>query len=146
MRVLIVDDIFTNRLLLVELLKTIGVDYKQVENGREAIEALEQVVAAGETYQDAKSELVALLDMKAQSLERGDDIRNYTSALRIYERIIQLEPDYIDAWIQIGKIKADRLNKPKEGLKAFQKAYELDPTHFDVILHLKALQQELKLE
>jgi len=42
MKVLIVDDIFTNRLLLVELLKTIGHDYKQVENGKEAIEALEE--------------------------------------------------------------------------------------------------------
>ena len=41
MKVLIVDDIFTNRLLLVELLKSIGHEYKQVENGREAIEALE---------------------------------------------------------------------------------------------------------
>jgi len=42
MRILIVDDIFTNRYLLVELLKTLGHDYAQVENGREAIEALEK--------------------------------------------------------------------------------------------------------
>ncbi len=41
MKLLIVDDIFTNRLLLVELLKSLGHEYKQVENGREAIEALE---------------------------------------------------------------------------------------------------------
>jgi len=40
MRILIVDDIFTNRLLLVELLKTIGHEYAQVENGKEAIEAM----------------------------------------------------------------------------------------------------------
>lgn len=120
--------------------------YKQTGRIDEAIEELEQVVAAGETYQDVKSELVALLELKAQSLERGGDVQNYTSALRIYERIIQLEPDYIDAWMQIGKIKWHWLNKPKEALKAFQKAYELDPTYFDVILHLKGLQQELKLE
>ncbi len=120
--------------------------YKQTGRIDEAIEELEQVVAAGETYQDVKSELVALLDLKAQSVERGGNVRDYTGALRIYERIIQLEPDYIDAWIEIGKIKAYWLNNPKEGLKAFQKAYEIDPTHFDVILHLKGLQQELKLE
>jgi len=41
MKVLIVDDIFTNRLLLVELLRTLDHEYKQVENGKEAIEALE---------------------------------------------------------------------------------------------------------
>ena len=40
MKVLIVDDIFTNRLLLVELLKSIGHEYRQVENGKEAIEAI----------------------------------------------------------------------------------------------------------
>ena len=41
MKVLIVDDIFTNRLLLVELLRTLDHEYVQVENGKEAIEALE---------------------------------------------------------------------------------------------------------
>ena len=40
MKILIVDDIFTNRLLLVEVIKNIGHDYVQVENGREAVEAL----------------------------------------------------------------------------------------------------------
>ena len=40
MKILIVDDIFTNRLLLVEVIKSIGHDYTQAENGREAVEAL----------------------------------------------------------------------------------------------------------
>jgi len=40
MKILIVDDIFTNRLLLVEVIKSIGHDYVQVENGRDAVEAL----------------------------------------------------------------------------------------------------------
>ena len=40
MKILIVDDIFTNRLLLVELIKSIGHDYVQTENGREAVEAM----------------------------------------------------------------------------------------------------------
>jgi len=41
MNVLIVDDIFTNRLLLAEILKNLGVEFDMVENGREAIEALQ---------------------------------------------------------------------------------------------------------
>ena len=40
MRILIVDDIFTNRLLLTEILKNLGHEFDQAENGREAIEAL----------------------------------------------------------------------------------------------------------
>ncbi len=42
MRVLIVDDIFTNRLLLAEILRNLGLEFDQVENGREAIEAIQK--------------------------------------------------------------------------------------------------------
>lgn len=42
LRALIVDDIFTNRLLLSEILKDLGHEYEEVENGKQAIEALEQ--------------------------------------------------------------------------------------------------------
>jgi CheY-like chemotaxis protein len=41
MKVLIVDDIYTNRLLLAEVLRSLEVDFDQVENGREAIDAFE---------------------------------------------------------------------------------------------------------
>ncbi|MFC2116475.1 response regulator [Bacteroidota bacterium] len=43
MRVLIVDDIFTNRLLLAEIIRNLGLEFDQVENGKEAIEAIENV-------------------------------------------------------------------------------------------------------
>jgi len=43
MRVLIVDDIFTNRLLLAEIMRNLGLEFDQVENGREAIEAIERL-------------------------------------------------------------------------------------------------------
>jgi CheY-like chemotaxis protein len=39
MRILIVDDIFTNRLLLVEIFRTMDIDCDQVSNGKEAIDA-----------------------------------------------------------------------------------------------------------
>ncbi len=42
MQVLIVDDIFTNRLLLAEILRNLGHEYKEVENGKEAIEAIQK--------------------------------------------------------------------------------------------------------
>jgi CheY-like chemotaxis protein len=40
MKILIVDDIFTNRLLLIEILRILGHEYFQAENGKEAIDAL----------------------------------------------------------------------------------------------------------
>jgi len=42
MRVLIVDDIFTNRLLLAEVLRSMDISFDQVENGREALDAFEK--------------------------------------------------------------------------------------------------------
>lgn len=42
LRILIVDDIFTNRLLLSELIKTTGNEAVSVENGEEAIRALNE--------------------------------------------------------------------------------------------------------
>jgi len=42
MKVLIVDDIFTNRLLLAEVLRSMDIEFDEVENGREAIDAFEK--------------------------------------------------------------------------------------------------------
>lgn len=40
LKVIIADDIFTNRLLLSEIIEDLGHEYLAVENGREAIDAL----------------------------------------------------------------------------------------------------------
>ncbi len=40
-KILVVDDIFSNRLLLSSTLESIGIDSKTVENGQKAIESLE---------------------------------------------------------------------------------------------------------
>jgi len=40
MKILIVDDIFTNRLLLIEILRILGHEFFQAENGKDAIEAI----------------------------------------------------------------------------------------------------------
>jgi two-component system, response regulator, stage 0 sporulation protein F len=39
-RILVVDDLFTNRLLIRELLRSMHIDFKMAENGKEAIEYL----------------------------------------------------------------------------------------------------------
>jgi two-component system, response regulator, stage 0 sporulation protein F len=40
LRILVVDDLFTNRLLIRELLKTMQIEFKMAENGKEAIDCL----------------------------------------------------------------------------------------------------------
>jgi CheY-like chemotaxis protein len=40
MKILIVDDIFTNRLLLTEVIRNIGHEFVQAKDGKEAVEAL----------------------------------------------------------------------------------------------------------
>ncbi|MGD2034395.1 MAG: response regulator [Bacteroidales bacterium] len=40
LKIVIADDIFTNRLLLSEIIEDLGHDYITVENGKEAVEAL----------------------------------------------------------------------------------------------------------
>ncbi len=42
LRILVVDDIYTNRYLLTELVKITGNEVVQVENGEEAIRVLEK--------------------------------------------------------------------------------------------------------
>ena len=42
LNILIVDDIFTNRLLLTELIKTLGHDSAQAENGQEAVDIFQK--------------------------------------------------------------------------------------------------------
>jgi CheY-like chemotaxis protein len=43
MRVLVVDDILSNRLILTEILKNLEIEYDEAVNGREAVEALERM-------------------------------------------------------------------------------------------------------
>jgi CheY-like chemotaxis protein len=42
MRALIVDDIFTNRLLLAEILRNLEIEFDEVENGREALDYIQK--------------------------------------------------------------------------------------------------------
>lgn len=42
MKIIVADDYYTNRLLISEILKSLGHDFIEVENGQEALEALEQ--------------------------------------------------------------------------------------------------------
>ena len=42
MKIIVADDYYTNRLLVAEILKSLGHDYIEVENGQQALEVLEK--------------------------------------------------------------------------------------------------------
>jgi two-component system chemotaxis sensor kinase CheA len=42
MKIIVADDYYTNRLLVSEILKSLGHDFIEAENGKQALEALEQ--------------------------------------------------------------------------------------------------------
>jgi CheY-like chemotaxis protein len=42
MKIIVADDYYTNRLLVSEILKSLGHDFIEVENGRQALDALEK--------------------------------------------------------------------------------------------------------
>lgn len=53
---------------------------------------------------------------------------NYVKALEHYEKALKVNPDYSDAWSNIGMI-AERFNKLSVATKAYQKALEKEPNH-----------------
>ena len=83
---------------------------------------------------------------QASALERGQgDMRLYDQALLVYQQIVSLDPEEIDAWLSMGQIYRSFLEEPDSALEAFQVAYSLDP-RTDTLAEIRTLEQELGLE
>ena len=93
-----------------------------------AIVLLKEAVTYEPNYTEAKKDLVDLLYLQAQGLERGEgEIRFYGEALEVYEQIVKLDPNQIDAWQNMGEINLSFLHNPEAALSAFQRAFALYP-------------------
>ena len=96
----------------------------------DAVTVLEQAVDRSPTFIEAKNELVGLLESRALIIERQGDTRPYDEALRVYERIVELDPtgpNIADIWKKMGEIHAHFMQDKEAALKAFREAYRLDP-------------------
>ena len=113
-----------------------------------AIAALEEAVERKPDFREAKDELVNMLYTKAAALRRGGDERFYDEALQVYEQIVGLSPGEISAWQWIGQINGSFLQEPEAALKAFKKAYELepDPGTLAEIKNLEEILEQMKNE
>jgi arylsulfatase A-like enzyme/Tfp pilus assembly protein PilF len=62
----------------------------------------------------------------------SEDLKN---ALELFKQAIEIEPDYVVAYIGLGRayLQANQINK---SIQAFEKAYELDPDSDDALFYL----------
>ena len=109
-----------------------------------AIVVLEEAVVHEPNFTEAKEDLINMLYDQAQSLERGEgDVRFYGEALKVYEQIVELDPNQVDAWQQMGEINLGFLQEPEAALKAYQKAYQLYPDP-SVLAAIKSIEEDLQ--
>ena len=92
-----------------------------------AVAVLEQAVDRNPNFGEAKNELIDLLVSRALIIERQGDTRPYDEALKVYERIVELDPTKADIWKKMGEIYAHFMHDKDAALKAFKAAYQLDP-------------------
>ncbi len=104
--------------------------------------ALEQMPEMGEVVND----LVRLLFARATALERQDfETRQYGDALRVYERIVELDREEVRAWERMGEIYASFLGDKAAALSVYRKVYEIEP-HPTVLANIKSLEEDIAAE
>ena len=112
----------------------------QLEEG--AVSVLEEAVDKSPNFGEAKNELINLLAARARIIEREADTRPYDEALKVYERIVELDPTMADIWKKMGEIHAHFLDDKRAALNAFKQAYQLDPDPA-ILAEIKYLEADL---
>jgi tetratricopeptide (TPR) repeat protein len=66
-----------------------------------------------------------------QLLVSAGETDNYEEKLGLYDKALNLDPRYFDAWLQKGFV-LDRLGRPEEALDCYNKALEIDSEHLGI--------------
>ncbi|MCZ6681268.1 MAG: tetratricopeptide repeat protein [Candidatus Poribacteria bacterium] len=107
------------------------------------IAILEEAVEKDPNFLVAKEELIGLLYAQAGALGRGREERFYDESLTVYEKITQLDPTEVDAWMWMGQIHNTYLQDPEAALDAYKKAYALEPD-LGTLAEIKSLEESLQ--
>ncbi|WP_440945154.1 tetratricopeptide repeat protein [Methanosarcina sp. T3] len=67
-----------------------------------------------------------------QLLITAREADNYEEKLRLYDKALNLDPLYFDAWLQKGFV-LDRIGRSEEALACYDRALELDPEHLGIM-------------
>ncbi len=112
----------------------------------ESILLLEQALAQRPGMDEVIADLVNLLYARARALEREDiETRGYGDALRVYERISELDPQDVRAWERMAEIYAGFLGDKEKALEMYRKVYEIE-SHPTVLANIKSLEEDVKAE
>lgn len=66
-----------------------------------------------------------------QLLISAGETNNYEDKLRLYDKALDLDPLYFDAWLQKGFV-LDRLGRSQEALECYNRALEIEPEHLGI--------------
>lgn len=112
----------------------------------ESILLLEQALEKRPGMDEVIADLVRLYSARARALGREDtETRGYGDALRVYERIVELDPQDVLAWEQMAEIYAGFLGDKAKALEMYRKVYEIEP-HPTVLANIKSLEEDLAAE
>ena len=107
---------------------------------------MEQALAQRPGMDEVIADLVNLLYARARALEREDiETRGYGDALRVYERISELDPQDVRAWERMAEIYAGFLGDKEKALEMYRKVYEIE-SHPTVLANIKSLEEDVKAE
>ena len=111
-----------------------------------AIRLLEEAHEKYPEMNEVVDDLVRLLFARATALEREDfETRQYGNALRVYERIVELDPQEVRALERMGEIYASFLGDKAAALEIYRKVYEIEP-HPTVLANVKSLEEDVAAE
>ena len=112
----------------------------------ESIRLLEQALEKRPEMDEVIADLVRLYSARARALEREDiETRGYGDALRVYERIVELDPQEVRAWERMAEIYAGFLGDKAKALEMYRKVYEIEP-HPTVLANIKSLEEDMEAE
>ncbi len=112
----------------------------------EAIRLLEEAYEKAPEMNEVVDDLVRLLFARATALEREDfETRQYGNALRVYERIVELDPQEVRALERMGEIYASFLGDKAAALEIYRRVYEIEP-HPTVLANVKSLEEDVAAE
>ena len=112
----------------------------------EAIRLLDAAHEKHPEMNEVVDDLIRLLFARAVSLEREDiETRQYADALRVYERIVELDPQEVRALERMGEIYASFLGDKVSALEMYRKVYEIEP-HPTVLANVKSLEEDVAAE
>lgn len=107
---------------------------------------LEQALEQRPGMDEVIADLVRLYSARARALEREDiETRGYGDALRVYERIVELDPQEVRAWERMAEIYAGFLGDKVKALEMYRKVYEIE-SHPTVLANIKSLEEDLEAE